>query len=90
MSTGQRDCLIVATDADTWQNKDAVKKDDRGGKKKSTAGPPGVEKTPLGYKYAEEDISGEDTGLGGEIHGVRAGAGEYESSKKPSKKGDNT
>lgn len=46
---------------------------------------------PRRYKLAKESLSGEGPGLGGEVHGVREGAGEYESREgTPRKREDST
>ncbi|MFH1212275.1 MAG: Fic family protein [Candidatus Woesearchaeota archaeon] len=34
-------------------------------------------KKPHGYNLAEEGVSGKGSGLGGEVHGIREGTGEY-------------
>jgi Fic family protein len=50
-----------------------------------------VAKKPPRYKHAAESISGEDTGLGGEVYGVREGAGEYEPPERtPQEREDST
>jgi hypothetical protein len=36
---------------------------------------------PHGYHLTKEGISGEGTGLGGEVHGIREGTREYGSSE---------
>lgn len=64
--------------ADKWQNKSEEASHDKGRNKKSSAKAGKVAKKPRGYKRAEEGISGEDSGLGGKVYGIREGAGEYD------------
>ena len=64
--------------ADKWQNKDKVKSHGKGRNKKGAAKAGRVAKKPRGYKRTEEGLSGEDPGLGGKVHGIREGAGEYD------------
>jgi len=71
----------IAINADKWQNKDEVKRYDKDRDKKSSAKARKMAGKPRGYKVLEESISGKGAGLGGEIHGVREGAGEYGSSE---------
>lgn len=42
------------------------------------------------YKHAESGISEEDTGLGGEVHGVREGTGKYEPSEGAAGSGESS
>jgi len=60
------------------QNKKKEGENDKGRDKKSPARAGKVAGKSRRYKLAQEGISREDTGLGGEVHGVREGAGEYE------------
>ena len=64
--------------ADKWQNKDKETIHAKGRNKKSSAKSGRVAKKPRGYKRTEEGVSGEDFGLGGKVHGIREGAGEYD------------
>jgi hypothetical protein len=66
---------------DKWQNKDKEANHDKGRNKKSSAKARKVAKKPRGYKLSEEGISGEDPGLGGKVHGIREGAGEYDAAE---------
>jgi hypothetical protein len=69
----QSEIETVAINADKWQNKKDEKSRDKKGSKKSRK----VAGRPRRYKLPEEGISGEDTRLGGEVHGVREGTSEY-------------
>jgi fido (protein-threonine AMPylation protein) len=53
-------------------------RDDKGRDKKGPARSRNVAERPRKYKLPEEGVSGEDPGLGGEVHGIREGTGEYE------------
>lgn len=72
---------------DKWQNKDEVKEDDKGKDKKSSARSRKVAEEPCRYKLPEECVSGEGPGLGGEVHGIREGTGEYEPSEGTRREG---
>jgi fido (protein-threonine AMPylation protein) len=74
----QKEIEVIAINADKWQNKGKGDKDDKGRDKKSSAKAHKMAKRPLRYKLSEEGISREDIGLGGKVHGIREGAGEYE------------
>lgn len=77
----------VALNAGKWQNKDKEENHDKGRGKESSAKAGRVAKKPRGYKRAEEGISGEDIGLGGGVHGIREGAGEYDPAERTPRKG---
>ncbi len=62
----------LASNSDLCQNKKHGKADER--KKPSTESGKMAGKT-RGYKISEEGISGEGSGLGGKVHGVREGTG---------------
>lgn len=73
------------------QNNNKEEKNDKGRDKKSSAKSRKVAARPRRYKLPEEGISGKGSGLGGEVHGVREGTGEYEPSKgTPRKREDST
>lgn len=76
--------------ADKWQNKDKETSHDKGRDKKSPAKAGRVAKKPRGYKRAEEGISGEDPGLGGKVHGIREGAGEYDAADETPGNGEDS
>ncbi len=73
----QAEIKNIALNADKWQNKNEVRENDKGRDKNSSAKPGKVAGKPLGYKLTAESVSGKDSGLGGEVHGVREGTGEY-------------
>ncbi len=64
--------------ADKCQNKDKDEIHDKARNKKSSEKAGRVAKKPRGYKPSEEGVSGEDSGLGSKVHGIREGAGEYD------------
>lgn len=68
------------------QNKSKEGKDVKGRDKKSPAKARKVAARPRRYKLPEESVSGKGSRLGGEVHGVREGIGEYESSEETSRK----
>jgi len=70
------------------QNKSKEEKNDKGRDKESPAKAGKVAGKSRRYKLAQEGISREDTGLGGEVHGVREGAGEYEPPEGTPRKGE--
>lgn len=72
------------------QNKNKEGKDDKGRDKKGSAKLGKVAGKPLGYKLTAESVSGEDSGLGGEVHGVREGTGEYGSPEGTSGEGEDS
>lgn len=90
----------IAIDTDKWQNKlvtaclkqgDEVKKDDKSKDEKGSAKARKVAGKPQGYKLSEKGIPAKGAGLGGEVHGIREGAGEYGSSKgTPQEREDST
>jgi Alw26I/Eco31I/Esp3I family type II restriction m6 adenine DNA methyltransferase len=80
----------VAISADKWQNKDKVKENDKERDKESSAKARKVAGKPRGYKVIEESISGQDSRLGGKVHGVREGTSEYEPSEGPPKEGEDS
>lgn len=80
----------VAISSDRWQNKDKGKKHDKGKAKKSRAKAGKVAKEPRGYRRAEESLPGEDPGLGGDFHGIREGAGEYDPAEGTHRKGEDS
>ena len=47
-------------------------------------------KKPRRYKYAAAGVSGEDSELGGKVHGIREGAGEYDSAEGPPGNGEDS
>ena len=73
--------------ADKWQNRGKEEGHDKGRDKKGRARLGKVAKKPRGYKHAEEGISRKDSGLGGDIHGIREGAGEYDPAEGTPRKG---
>jgi len=73
----QTEIEAIAINADKWQNKNKEERDDKDRDKKGSAKSRKVAERPRKYKLPEEGISGEDPGLGGEVHGIREGAGEY-------------
>ena len=76
---------------DKCQNKNKGKTHDKGKDKKSPAKPRKVAGKLRGYKLAEKSLSGEGSRLGGEVYGVREGAGKYGSSEEtPQKRQDST
>lgn len=73
------------------QNKNKVKRNDKDRDKKNAAKSRKVAGKPCRYKLPEESVSGKSSRLGGEVHGVREGTGEYESSEgTPRKREDST
>ncbi len=86
----QAEIKTIALNADKWQNKDAVRENDKGRDKKGSAKPGKVAGKPLGYKLTAESVSGEDSGLGGEVHGVREGTGEYGPPERTPKEGEDS
>lgn len=68
------------------QNKNKVKRDDKGKDKTSPARARKVAGKPHRYKLPEESVSGKGSGLGSEVHGVREGTGEYDASEGTSRK----
>jgi len=68
--------------ANKWQNKDEVKEDDKCRDKEGSAKARKVAGKPHRYKLPAEGVSGEGSGLGGEVYGVREGTGEYESPER--------
>jgi len=73
----QKEIESIAINADKWQNKNEVKEDEKGRDKKGSAKARQVAGKPRGYKFLEEGLSGQGSRLGGKVHGVREGAGEY-------------
>lgn len=65
----------------TWSEFKKVIKDEKDRDKKSLAKSRQMAGKPYGYHLTEEGISGEDTGLGGKVHGVREGTSKYEPSE---------
>ena len=87
----QQEINAIAINADKWQNKDEVKTDDKNKDKKGSAKARKVAGKPRRYKLSEKGISEKGSGLGGEVHGIREGAGEYGSSKgTPQEREDST
>ena len=76
----QKELGYIAINADKWQNTDEAKEGDKVRDKKSSAKARKVAGQPRRYKFIEESISGQGSRLGGKVHGVREGAGEYGSS----------
>jgi fido (protein-threonine AMPylation protein) len=68
----------VALSPDTCQNKDKEEINDKSPVKKSSAKSRKMAGSPQRHELFETGISEEDTGLGGEVHGVREGTGEYD------------
>jgi fido (protein-threonine AMPylation protein) len=77
----------IALNFDKWQNKEKGKLYDKGRDKKGPARSRKVAERPRKYKLSEEGVSGEDSGLGGEVHGIREGTGEYEPPEGTSQEG---
>ncbi len=71
----------IAIRPDKWQNKDKGERDDKVTDKKASASSRKVAGRPRRHKLSEEGVSGEGSRLGGEVHGVREGASEYEPSE---------
>jgi|GEM_PF-556326 len=67
----------IAINDDKWQNKNEAKKDDKDRDKRGSGTSRKVAKGTRRYKLSAKGVSGEDSGLGGEVHGVREGAGKY-------------
>ncbi|MCL4477069.1 MAG: N-6 DNA methylase [Nitrospirae bacterium] len=84
------DLGAVAFEAGKWQNKREDKNHDKSADKKGTGKSRKVAGAPRGYELSEGGVSGEDTGLGGEVHGVREGAGEYDPSEGASGEGESS
>jgi type I restriction-modification system DNA methylase subunit/fido (protein-threonine AMPylation protein) len=80
----------IALNVDKWQNKKKEDKDDKDRDKKGSAKSRKVAERPRKYKLPEEGISGEDPGLGGEVHGIREGAGEYKPPEGTSQEGEDS
>lgn len=59
------------------QNKSKEEKNDKGKDKKSPAKARKVAGKPRRYKLSEKGVSVKDSRLGGKVHGVREGTGEY-------------
>lgn len=74
----QGEIATVASNSGKWQNKNEDKGYDKDSDKKSSAKPGSLAEEARGYGLPEEGASGKSAGLGGEVHGVREGAGEYE------------
>lgn len=72
------------------QNKNKVKENDKGRDKEGPAKARKVAGRPGRYKLPKEGISGEDTGLGSEVHGVREGTGEYGPSERTPREGEDS
>jgi len=88
MNLYEKEIKKIAINADKWQNKGEVKGDDKGRDKESPAKARKVAGKSRRYKLAQEGISREDIGLGGEVYGVREGAGEYEPPEGTPRKGE--
>lgn len=74
-----------------WQNKSREETNDKGKDKRGTARPRKVAGKPRGYKLTAGCVSGEGSRLGGEVYGVREGAGEHELPEKtPQEREDST
>ncbi|MCL5024115.1 MAG: Eco57I restriction-modification methylase domain-containing protein [Nitrospirae bacterium] len=80
----------IAIKSDKWQNKSEEQEDDKGRDERGPARPGKVAGKPRGYRIPAEDVSGEDTGLGGEVCGVREGTGEYEAPEGTSGQGEDS
>jgi fido (protein-threonine AMPylation protein) len=80
----------IAINADKWQNKDEVKENDKGRDKEGSAEARKVARKPRGYKVLKEGVSGQGSRLGGKVHGIREGAGEYEPSEGTPGKGEDS
>lgn len=81
---------VVAINSDKWQNKNKGENHDKGKNKKSPAKFKRVAKEPRGYKQTEETISGEGSRLGGKVHGIREGTGEYDPAEGASRGGEDS
>ncbi|MGC2063409.1 MAG: Fic family protein, partial [Thermodesulfovibrionales bacterium] len=68
----------VAINSDTWQNKDKEQINDKSPAKKSPAKSRKMAGSTQRHELFEKGLSAENTGLGGEVHGVREGTGEYD------------
>jgi restriction endonuclease S subunit/fido (protein-threonine AMPylation protein) len=80
----------VAINAGKWQTKYKEESHDEGRDKESSAKAARLAKKPRGHKRTEKGISGEDSGLGGKVHGIRAGAGEYDAAEGTSGSGEDS
>lgn len=81
----------IALNPDKWQNKDKVKTDDKSRDKKGSAKAQKLAGKPRRYKCPKKGLSGEDSGLGSKVHGIREGAGEYDpAGGTPGKRKDST
>jgi fido (protein-threonine AMPylation protein) len=86
----QEELKAIAINADKWQNKDIGEKDDKGRDKKGSTGSRKMAEKPRGRKLTEKGVSVKDSRLGGEVHGVREGDGEYEPSEGTPHKGEDS
>jgi fido (protein-threonine AMPylation protein) len=86
----QKELDHVAISTDKWQNKHEGKKYDKGRAKRDSGTSRKVAKGTRGYKLAAEGVSGEDSGLGSEVHGVREGAGKYEPTEGTPREGEDS
>jgi Alw26I/Eco31I/Esp3I family type II restriction m6 adenine DNA methyltransferase len=73
----QSESGYIVINADKWQNKEKVSKDEQNKDKKGSAKSRKVAKKPHGYNRAKKGISGKGSGLGGEVDGIRERTGEY-------------
>ena len=82
---------VIAINTNKWQNKDEVKTDDKSKDEKGSAKARKVAGKPRRYKLSEKGVSEKGSGLGGEVHGIREGAGGYGPSKgTPQEREDST
>ena len=84
----QSEIEAIALNYDKWQNKKKGDKDDKDRDKRGSAKSRKVAERPRRYKLPEEGISGENSGLGGEVHGIREGTSEYEPPEGTSREGE--
>jgi fido (protein-threonine AMPylation protein) len=73
----QSEIKAIAINAGKWQNREKDSEDDKDRDKEGSAKARKVAGRPRRYKLPEEGVSGEGPGLGGEVHGIREGTGEY-------------
>jgi fido (protein-threonine AMPylation protein) len=86
----QSEIKAIAINADKWQNKCEEETSDKGKDKKGSGRSRRVAEEPCRYKLPEEGVSGEGSRLGGKVHGIREGVGEYEPSEGTPRKGEDS
>lgn len=90
----QSEVKAIAINVNKWQNKDEVKKevkkDESGRDKKGSAKAQRVAGKARRDKPPEKGVSEKGSELGGKVHGVREGTGEYEPSEGASQEGEDS